>query len=124
MFKSSIYGALEWCSWLSVQLLVLAQVVISKDCEMEPCIGLFSSAWSQFRILSPSPFPLPLLLSLSQINLLKTFSILLCFLCPHSLLLIFAFFWVIYYYLFISFSLFDILSYSITGCSRDCILHL
>ena len=56
------WGALGWLHWLSVWLLVSAQVMISQFCEFEPCIGLCAGsaepAWDSLSFslsLCPSP---------------------------------------------------------------------
>ena len=63
-------GASWWLSWLGVQFLVSAQVMISWFCEFEPHIGLCAdSAESAWDSLSPSlsaPTPNMCCLCLSQ----------------------------------------------------------
>lgn len=59
--KSLAMGLPGWCSWFSVQLLVLVQVEI-QDCEIEPAFGS-ALAGSLLQIL-PLPLPFQLVLSL------------------------------------------------------------
>ena len=62
-FKTCKIEVPGWCRWLSIGLLVLAQVMISGSWDQVPCQAL-CSAWSLFEILSlPHPLPLPLMLS-------------------------------------------------------------
>ena len=68
-------GAPAWLSWLHVQFLVSAQVMISWFHEFEPCIGFRAdSAEPASESVSPSLSAPPLLtlsLSLSKINIKK-----------------------------------------------------
>ena len=43
-----------WLSWLSVRLLISAQVVISQFMSSSPMSGLVLTVWSLLGILSPS----------------------------------------------------------------------
>ena len=61
-------GVPEWLSWLSVQLLISGQVVISRFMSLSPTWGSVLTVWSLLGILSPSvsaPPPHVLFLSLS-----------------------------------------------------------
>ena len=51
-------GVLGWLSWVSVRLLVSAQIMILRFPELEPCVGLCSGS------LAPAWDPLSLSLSL------------------------------------------------------------
>ena len=65
---NSVIGAPGWLSWLSVQLLISAQVMISWFLRSSPMLSFVLTAWSLFGILSLSPFisvPPSLSLSLS-----------------------------------------------------------
>ena len=53
-------GVPKWFSWLSVPLLISAQVMISRFVDSSPVSGSALTAWSLLGILSP-----PLSLSLS-----------------------------------------------------------
>ena len=67
--KHSHLGAPGWLSWLSVQLLVLAQVVISRFVSSSPTLGSMLTAQSLLGILSfplSAPPLLMLMLSLSE----------------------------------------------------------
>ena len=62
-----VIGAPQWLSQLKVQLLVLAQVMISWFCEFKPCISSALPGWSLLGILSLSlPLPHSRFLRLSQ----------------------------------------------------------
>ena len=75
ILKVNIYGAFQWCSQSSLQLLVSALVAISGSWDQAPC-GSLRSGQSQFRILSLSLCSSPLhctysclsVFPLSQIN--------------------------------------------------------
>ena len=68
MRKEDIHGAPGWLSWLSVQLLISAQVMISQFVGSSPASGGSSlTTWSLLGIFSFSfSLPLPLSLFLSQ----------------------------------------------------------
>ena len=60
-------GALGWLSWLSLQLLISAQVMISQVHEFEPHVGLCADsvqpAWDSLSFSLCPSFTLPLSLS-------------------------------------------------------------
>ena len=63
-----IHGAPEYFSWLSIQLLISAQVMISWFVSSSPALGSMLTAWGLLGFLSPSlsaPYP-PLALSLKR----------------------------------------------------------
>ena len=60
-------GTPGWLSWVSIWLLVLAQVTISQFVKSSPASGFVLTAWSLLAILSlPLSLSLPCLFSLSQ----------------------------------------------------------
>ena len=67
--EGRFFGAPGWLSWLGVQLLVLAQVMISQFVSSSPASGSVLMAQSLLGILSlPLSFLLPYSCSLSIIN--------------------------------------------------------
>ena len=64
-------GAPEWLSWLSIWLLVAAQVMVSQFVGLSPTLGSVLAVWSLLGILSPSLSAPPSLThapSLSKMN--------------------------------------------------------
>ena len=58
--KKTISGVLRWLGRLSVWLLILAQVMISRFARLSPELGSVLSAWSLLGILAlPHSVPLP-----------------------------------------------------------------
>ena len=72
--KTLLLGVPEWLSWLNVQLLVSAQVMISQFVGSSPTSSSALTVWSPLWVLcSPLSLLLPLshCLSLSKINIYK-----------------------------------------------------